>query len=181
VKRRLGKRDSKPESDGDEELMHGVGSNTRIHASKTKVEKEPKKVRSQLLSQSTKNSQMLHTGIGGQIRTYNNDDVSENDDDGENDSHESTDDEELRIHVKAHAHKPSGNSQRPPRVKHSQKRHDQCAISECDEDSDTETQFFYESTDDELGAVGTSVADAVKNLNEKRAVTKVKNLLGILF
>ena len=175
VKRRLGKRDSKPESDGDDELMHGVGSNTRIHACKTKVDNEPKKVRGQPQSQSTKNPQMPPKGIEGRVRTYNNDGVRENDDDGENDSDESTEED--------HAHKPSGNSQRPPRVKHSQRRHDQYAISECDEDSDT-TQFFYESTDDdeeELGAAGTSVADAVKDLNEKRVVTKVKNLFGIIF
>ena len=175
VKRRLGKRDSKPESDGDDELMNGVGSNTRIHACKTKVDNEPKKVRGQPQSQSTKNPQMPPKGIEGRVRTYNNDGVRENDDDGENDSDESTEED--------HTHKPSGNSQRPPRVKHSQRRHDQYAISECDEDSDT-TQFFYESTDDdeeELGAAGTSVADAVKDLNEKRVVTKVKNLFGIIF
>mmetsp|Transcript_5792 Transcript_5792/g.14472 ORF Transcript_5792/g.14472 Transcript_5792/m.14472 type:complete len:649 (-) Transcript_5792:24-1970(-) len=52
--------------------------------------------------------------------------------------------------------------------------------------SDDQTQIFYESTDEsdfdseeELEAVGTSVADAVKDLNSKRAVTKVKNLFGI--
>ena len=183
VKRRLGKRNSKPKSDGDDDLIYGVGSNTRIHACKTKVDNEPKKVRGQPQSQSTKNPQMPPKGIEGRVRTYNNDGVRENDDDGENDSNESTDDD-ASIHVKAHAHKPLGNSHRPPRVKHSQRRHDQCVISECDEDSDTQTQFFYESTDDdeeELGAVGTSVADAVKDLNEKRVVTKVKNLFGIIF
>ena len=324
VTRRLRKLDSKPESDGDDELMHGVGSNTRIHACKTKIDNEPKKVQSQPQSQSTKNP-MPPKGIEGRMRTDNNDGVRENGDDGENNSDESTDDEDVCIHVEAHAHKPSGNSQRPHRVNYSQKRHDQFDSSEdddesandsaqtlkarggtgrklrepargddfagptkpdfssvsatsvgeqsagykfiaksgrtgtsrqvkrqlrkldskpesdgdddlmhgvgsntrihaCktkvdnetkkvrsqpqsqstktsqmvpngiggqirtdnteyDEDSDTQTQFFYESTDDEeeLGAVGTSVADAVKDLNEKRAVTKVKHLFGILF
>ena len=56
-------------------------------------------------------------------------------------------------------------------------------------DSDDHTQIFYESTDDdedgfdsftedELPAVGTSVSDAVKDLNNNRTVTKVKNLFG---
>lgn len=49
--------------------------------------------------------------------------------------------------------------------------------------SDDQTQIFYESTDDELTdsdddliAVGTSVEDAVRDLNTKSAVAKVKNL-----
>ena len=60
-------------------------------------------------------------------------------------------------------------------------------------DSDDETQFFYESTDDddfddeddeldsedELKAVGTSVVDAVKDLNDRSAVAKVKNLFKL--
>jgi len=61
-------------------------------------------------------------------------------------------------------------------------------------DSDDQTQIFYESDEDyysddhdydseeeeqRVAAVGMSVADAVKGLNDKRAVTKVKNLFGI--
>jgi len=61
-------------------------------------------------------------------------------------------------------------------------------------DSDDQTQIFYESDNDycrdddydseeeeqqRVAAVGTSVADAVKGLNNNRAVTKVKNLFGI--
>lgn len=65
-----------------------------------------------------------------------------------------------------------------------------CGSSEHDDlsvyDSDEETQVFYESTDDDsdlgeeaLAGAGTSVADAVKGLNNQRAVAKVKNLFGI--
>ncbi len=58
-------------------------------------------------------------------------------------------------------------------------------------DSDDETQFFYESTDadaddeggvdseNDMKAVGTSVVDAVKDLNERSAVAKVKNLFKL--
>lgn len=88
---------------------------------------------------------------------------------------------DARISDKVHTRFFSEKSQGAPRAKHSQNSSDS---SECDEeDSDAQTQFFYESTDDEeeLEGVGTSVADAVKNLNEGRAVAKVKNLLGFLF
>eukprot|EP00571_Detonula_confervacea_P003792 CAMPEP_0172319718 /NCGR_PEP_ID=MMETSP1058-20130122/38512_1 /TAXON_ID=83371 /ORGANISM="Detonula confervacea, Strain CCMP 353" /LENGTH=509 /DNA_ID=CAMNT_0013034835 /DNA_START=152 /DNA_END=1681 /DNA_ORIENTATION=- len=78
-------------------------------------------------------------------------------------------------------------SHRPTQTTDTDIKMDQC--SENDDasfyDSDDQTQFFYESSDDEfeseeeLVAVGTSVADAVACLNDKRAVTKVKNLFGI--
>lgn len=53
-------------------------------------------------------------------------------------------------------------------------------------DSDDQTQIFYESTDDEfdseeeeLAAVGKSVAQAVEEINSRTAVAKVKNLFGM--
>jgi len=128
------KGDSKPESDGDDESMHGVGSNTRIHACKTKVDNEPHKLRSQSKSQSTKNPQLPPKGIEGRMRTDNTDGVSENVDDGENDSNKSTDGD-ASIDVKAHAHKPSGNSQMPPLGNHSPRRHHQFDSSEDDGES----------------------------------------------
>mmetsp|Transcript_36981 Transcript_36981/g.66537 ORF Transcript_36981/g.66537 Transcript_36981/m.66537 type:complete len:531 (+) Transcript_36981:284-1876(+) len=80
-------------------------------------------------------------------------------------------------------------SQNPPQTTKTESRMDQFESSESDVysayDSDEQTQIFYESTDDDFEsdeepvAVGTSVADAVKDLNNKRAVTKVKNLFGI--
>ena len=132
VKRRLGKLDSKPENDGDDELMYGVGSNTRIHICKTKVNNEPKKMRSQPQSQSTKNPQMPPEGR--RMRTDNNDSVRESVHDGENDRNKSTDDD-VSIDVKAHAHKPSGNSQMPPLGNHSPRRHHQFDSSEDDGES----------------------------------------------
>ncbi|KAL3810522.1 hypothetical protein ACHAXA_001874 [Cyclostephanos tholiformis] len=129
---------------------------TRRHSndSKTKSDHEPKTVRSLPQSQFTKFSQMPSQEIDEQRG--------------------------MRIHDKVQARKSSGNSRGQPRGKHSQNI---CDSSEYDEDSDAQTQFFYESTDDEeeLEGVGTSVADAVKNLNERRALAKVKNLVGILF
>ena len=52
-------------------------------------------------------------------------------------------------------------------------------------DSDDHTQIFYESTDDDASvgegpaAAGTSVAAAVRDLNERRTVAKVKQLFGL--
>lgn len=70
----------------------------------------------------------------------------------------------------------------------SEGRSDGSADNHSTYDSDDETQFFYESTDDEdekldseddMKAVGTSVIDAVKDLNERSAVAKVKNLFKL--
>jgi hypothetical protein len=133
-----------------------AASNNRMSTSSrhvTRRHSNPKTVRNLPRSQLTNISQMPSQGVNGQ--------------------------KDARISDKVHARNFSENSQVPPLEKQSQNT---CDSSDYDEDSDAQTQFFYESTDDEeeLEGVGTSVADAVKNLNEGRTVAKVKNLLGIL-
>lgn len=83
---------------------------------------------------------------------------------------------------------PSPRSKEEPEDESDRSESSAAEGEDCDDsvyDSDEHTQIFYESTDDEefdseeeLAAVGTSVADAVKDLNNKSAVTKVKSLFG---
>lgn len=77
----------------------------------------------------------------------------------------------------------------PPLITHTENQRNEGDSLEHDYyssyDSDDQTQIFYESTDEdcaaeeERAAAGTSVAEAVKDLNKKRTVAKVKHLFGI--
>ena len=165
VKKGRRKREKQREKDNsiDEDSMKGMGMNTRIH-DKTKVaEKVPNEPNPMIAKQQMKQSPCLDkdelpfTGRPPSPFTPGSvydDIIYDSDDQTEIFYVSATDDDNEDV--------------------------------DSNYDSDEDTQVFYESTDDEfdsdddeLVAVGTSVADAVQDLNNKRAVTKVKNLFGL--
>lgn len=176
------------DGDSDDELMCGVGINTRVHdekqngiKSKTNMEKKKhqtekrqiqteskSKMSSQRRSQGTNNSSRRGLGKSNPSESHRRS-QEKNRQTGAS-QRDNSDIERLSNQA---------NSRR-------QSEGDVSIDNSSAYNSDDETQFFYESVDDgeldsedELKAVGTSVADAVKDLNEKSAVAKVKNLFKL--
>jgi len=176
ISRRRGRRSSKKrqekaqDNNSSDESMQGIGFNTRISGS-PKIDSNPKRTEDQIEEET-----ML--GIGFNTRMNASPKFDHN----------------PKIIAESMPTRPQNPSTKKshelPQAATIEIQMDQYASLESDDhssyDSDEQTQIFYESTDDEefsseeeLVAVGTSVADAVKDLNDKRAVTKVKNLFGI--
>ncbi|KAL3757847.1 hypothetical protein ACHAWU_006155 [Discostella pseudostelligera] len=196
------------DKDSDDEMC-GVGINTRVHDEKLSDKKKSKngkekkyphteKRRNKAESKLTNNTQTRPHGESSSRRGVERSDQSK--------SHS-----EKRQHHKTHRRTRTSQSsdnldteRLPNRAKSSSPRNSRRLSSKgrsvgsttdnhSTYDSDDETQFFYESTDDdgfddeddeldsedELKAVGTSVVDAVKDLNDRSAVAKVKNLFKL--
>ncbi|KAL3788814.1 hypothetical protein HJC23_006267 [Cyclotella cryptica] len=146
----------KSQEDSDDESMHGVGCNVRLHGERdTEMKREPK-------SSSTQRSQSNSKTRGDS-------------------------DPEAR-YARARSTPPTLKDDKPKTslpIDRDDKSDDEVNSFY---NSDCNTEFFYESTDDDgffsqgeddLPAVGTSVLKAVEDLNSKSAVCKMKNLLGI--
>lgn len=163
-------RQSKRNSDSDDEPMQGKGFNTRINDKPSSIDNKPKGIAEQMKGKEFDTRIHSKPSIGNKPERIA---------------------KQLPKQPQVHSNK---RSHKPSQIADTEIQMDQCENSDNDDsssyDSDDQTQIFYESTDDdgfdseedseeELVAVGTSVADAVACLNEKSAVTKVKNLFGI--
>ncbi|KAL7517059.1 hypothetical protein ACHAWX_002014 [Stephanocyclus meneghinianus] len=146
----------KSQNDSDDESMHGVGCNVRLHDKKqTKTKRESKRDNSPR-SQSYSKAR----------------------------SDKDKDPRRPRSRSTPPASKDDNSSASLPVNTEIRSENEVNSVY----DSDCNTEFFYESTDDDgffsqgeegLPAVGTSVLKAVEDLNSKSAVYKMKNLLGI--
>ena len=147
-------------SDWKDDSMHGIGFNTRIH------DKPPTQKTKSVMQNNAANLSAPPAGAPYQH------------------------------HARASSCPPvSSRRTNPSNSHHKLKQHQQQQhVTENDAESaynsDCQTQFFYESDDsdyydtsdeedDNMPAVGRSVAEAVADLNNQRALTKVKNLLRI--
>lgn len=183
--------------DSDDEMC-GVGINTRVHDEKEKKCKTSKEKRHRHLekrqhqneSKSTSNTARRSKGKNNSRRR------------GEGQSDKSKPHSEERRNHKTHRRMGTSQSRNNVDSERVQTRANSSSPNNYSRrqsdgdnhstyDSDDETQFFYESTDDDGGeegevdseddmkAVGTSVVDAVKDLNERSAVAKVKSLFKL--
>lgn len=157
-KKKTKARGRKSKCESDDESMHGVGCNTRIHDNTLNVKSEPK----------LKKNSKPRTRSNSKSRTSKS--------------------ESSAVRPRSNCTPPTtkGTKSTTETVSGARSNNESDNEDQSVYDSDCNTEFFYESTEDEwssseedLPIVGTSVMKAVEDLNNKSIGFKVKNILGI--